>query len=79
VGENIMAQIPFDGCIACYEKMLQIEQLEARINFLEKELELYRQHYARPIIIKEIIHHPTQPRDSQCLYGKSAYDEIVDR
>ena len=54
-----------------------IEQLQKEIRCLTKELGLYRKYYSRPIIIKEIIHHPARPRDSICLYGIAAYEEIV--
>ncbi len=54
-----------------------IELQQKEIRHLAKELGLYRKHYSRPIVIKEIIHHPSRPRDSICLYGIAAYDEIV--
>ena len=54
-----------------------IEQQQKEIRALEKELQLYKKQYSRPVIIKKIIHHPARPRDSICLYGIRAYEEIV--
>lgn len=54
-----------------------IEQQQKEIRALTKELALYRKHYSRPIVIKQIIHHPARPRDSVCLYGIAAYEEVV--
>ena len=54
-----------------------IEQQQKEIRVLTKELALYKKYCDRPIIIKEIIHHPVRGRDSTCLYGIAAYDEII--
>lgn len=54
-----------------------IEQQQKEIRFLTKELSLYRRCYKRPSILKEVIHHPSRPRDSICLYGISAWDEYI--
>lgn len=54
-----------------------IEQQQKEIRALTKELDLYRKHYGRPIIVKEIIHHPAKLRDSVNLYGTAAYEEVV--
>ncbi len=64
-------------CMDCLEEKLEIENLHKALKGIQKELDLYRKHYSRPIVVKEIIHHPARLRDSQCLYGKSAYDEII--
>jgi len=54
-----------------------IKQLKESIEYLTKELNLYKKYCARPVILKEVIHHPVCGRDSQCLYGKPAYDTYV--
>ncbi len=54
-----------------------IEQQQKEIRYLAKELALYKKYCARPKIIKEVIHHPARGRDSICLYGIAAYDEII--
>jgi len=68
---------PTEVCIKCLEWQLKFENLQRRYSFLIKELDLYRNNYPRPIIVKEIIHHPAQKRTSTCLYGKPAWDEII--
>ena len=54
-----------------------IAQQQKEIRVLTKELALYKKYCNRPVIIKEIIHHLARGRDSVCLYGIAAYDEIV--
>lgn len=54
-----------------------IEQQQKEIRCLTKELDLYRKQYSRPIIVKEIIHHPAKPRTSTNLLGTAAYEEVV--
>ena len=54
-----------------------IEQQQKEIRYLTNELNLYRKYCSRPIVVKEIIHHPVRPRDSVNLYGTAAYDEII--
>ena len=54
-----------------------IEQQQKEIRVLTKELALYKKYCDRLIIIKEIIHHPARGRDSICLYGIAAYEEVV--
>lgn len=58
-------------------QQLIIEQQQKEIRVLTKELALYKKYCNRPIVIKEIIHHPVRGRDSVCLYGIAAYDEII--
>ena len=66
-----------DNCPENLRQQYIIEQQQKEIRALEKELQLYKKQYPRPVIIKEIIHHPARPRDSICLYGIRAYEEIV--
>jgi len=54
-----------------------IEQQRKEINYLTKELNFYKKYCARPIVQKEIIHHPARSRTSQNLLGTRAWDEIV--
>lgn len=64
-------------CIECVEKQLKIETLQKQIEFLMKELDLYKVTYSRPRVLKEVVHHPAKPRTSQCLYGIKAWDEYI--
>jgi len=64
-------------CSDCMMYQYEIEQLRKNIKYLTKELNLYKSHYTRPKILKEVIHHPARPKDSQCLYGVLAWDEYV--
>jgi len=59
------------------EQQFIIEQQQKEIRALTNELALYKKWCVRPKILKEIIHHPAKLRDSQCLYGSSAWDEYV--
>ena len=54
-----------------------IEQQQKEIRVLTKELALYKKYCSRPVVIKEIIHHQARGRDSVCLYGIAAYEEVV--
>ncbi|HDY67350.1 hypothetical protein LCGC14_3046980 [marine sediment metagenome] len=56
---------------------LKNQEMQNEINFLTKELRLYQKWCARPKVLKEVIHHKSVPRDSQCLYGCEAYDEYI--
>ena len=65
------------SCTECPALMFKIEQLQREKLFLMKELDLYRTNCKRPKVLKEVIHHPSRPRDSQCLLGVRAWDEYV--
>ena len=54
-----------------------IENQQREIRALRNELSLYKKWYARPKILKEIIHHPVRPRDSVNLFGTAAWDEYI--
>jgi len=64
-------------CSDCVKYQCEIEKWKKRCGVLLKELELYKTYCARPKILKEVIHHPAKPRDSQCLYGVNEWDEYV--
>jgi len=56
---------------------LIIEQQQRGIRTLEKELQLYKKRCPRPVILKQVIHHPARSRASQNLLGTQAWDEYV--
>jgi len=58
-------------------KDLVVEELQRELRHITKELNLYKKIYPRPKILKKVIHHSAWPRNSQCLYGKPAWDEYI--
>jgi len=64
-------------CTECVRQQLKIEELQKQLRLAFEELDLYRTNYRRPVVVKEIIHHPAKPRTSTCLYEIPAWDEYV--
>jgi len=64
-------------CSDCLEHQIKIKQLQKQLELIQKELYLQQKYGKRPPILKEVIHHPRQPRTSQCLYGIKAWDEYI--
>lgn len=72
INVNNVIKLPND-----IRQQLIIEQQQKEIRALEKELQLYKKVYPRPVILKEVIHHPARSRTSQNLLGTQAWDEYV--